>query len=96
MIISKTLSYLDRKEERKPKRFERKKERKPKGGFRDERCGLPHRLEGKSRWIVCTVNGLLESVRRVRSRAREKSGRITFKTATGGDDRVRCTDKVDS
>ena len=29
-------------------------------------------------------------------RAREKSGRITFKTASGGDDRVRRSDKVDS
>ena len=46
----------------------RKKERKLKGGFRDERCGLPHRLKGKSRRIVCTVNGLLESVRWVRAR----------------------------
>ena len=72
-------------------KIERKKERKPKGGFRDERCGLPHRLKGVSRRIVCTVNGLLERVRLVRRlvRAREKRGRITLKAATRGYDRVR-------
>ena len=55
----------------------------------------PAPSKGVSRRIVCTFNGLQESVRMVRDlvrdlvRAREKSSRIKFKTASGGDDRVR-------